>query len=160
MTKIIRRTYNPFNVFNPTSEMLSVRDLMNRMVENAYVNPSQWLSNTVGNAPALDVTESAENYTIKAELPGWQSDQVDITFENGVVTLNGSMETDKKEGEGENNEKYHYREIRKASFSRSISLPTEIEADKANAEFEHGVLTLTLPKAEVVKPKQIKIAVK
>lgn len=159
MTKIIRRTVTPFNAFNPSTEMLSLRDLMNRMVENAYINPTQWLNNNAaGSAPAIDVSENADSYTIKAELPGWQPDQVDVMFENGVVTLKGTMESEKKEGE--DNEKYHYREIRKTSFSRSVSLPTEIEADKANAEFEHGVLTLVLPKAEVVKPKQIKIAVK
>lgn len=135
-----------------------MRELMNQLVENAFVSPSQWLSGkTNGTAPALDVTENSDAYTIKAALPGWKPENVDVTFENGIVTLKGNIEEEAKSGE---DEKVHYREIRKASFSRSVSLPTDIETDKANAEFENGILTLTLPKAEIVKPKQIKIAIK
>jgi HSP20 family protein len=83
---------------------------------------------------------------------------VDITFEGGTVTLKGEVSAENNENEEQT--RWHRREIRRTSFARSISLPTEVEADKANAEFEHGVLTLSLPKADVVKPKQIKITAK
>ena len=83
---------------------------------------------------------------------------MDITFESGTVTLKGEVATENNEGDEKT--RWHRREIRQTSFARSITLPTEVEADKARAEFENGVLTLKLPKAEVVKPKQIKITVK
>lgn len=155
MTRIIRRTVNP----NP--EMWPVRDLVNQMMENAFISPAQWLSTTNGlnfDAPALDVIENEDGFVLKAALPGWKPENVDVSIENGVVTLKGEInDQDKTDDEKRH---YHRREIRKASFQRFVSLPTEIEPDKAKAEFENGVLTLTVPKAEVVKPKTVKIAVK
>jgi HSP20 family protein len=135
---------------------------MNRLMENAFVSPEQWASdwapaNTAG-APAIDVTENSDAYTIKAALPGWKPENVDITFEGGTVALKGELSEESEQND--ENTRWHRREIRRNSFVRTVSLPTEVEADKARAEFEHGVLTLTLPKAEVVKPKQIKITAK
>ena len=148
-TRFIRR-YDPF------AESLSLRDMMDRLMENAVVNPAQWLSNGGGfDAPAIDVLENADGYTIKAALPGWKPENVDITFENGVLTMSGEVKEETKQGD--ENAKYHVHEIRRNSFLRRVSLPTEVETDKAKAEFQDGVLMLTLPKAEVVKPKQIKI---
>jgi HSP20 family protein len=91
-------------------------------------------------------------------LPGWKPEDVDVTVENGVLTLRGEWK--QEEEHKDDKSRWLRREIRYSSFERSIQLPTEVEADKAKAEFENGVLTLTIPKAEVVKPKQIKIAVK
>ncbi len=155
MTRMIRRT------LAPVPEMLSLRDIVNQMMENAVVSPSQWLGTMEGgnlDAPALDVMENEGGYTVRAALPGWKPEQVDVSIENGVVTLKGEMK-DETANEDEKS-RYHRREIRHASFQRTISLPTEIEPDKATAEFENGVLTLSVPKSEVVKPKLIKIAVK
>jgi len=136
--------------------------MMNRLMENAFVSPEQWVSDWPqgggANAPAIDVTETNDEYTVKAALPGWKPANVDITFESGTVTLKGEVATENNEGDEKT--RWHRREIRQTSFARSITLPTEVEADKARAEFENGVLTLKLPKAEVVKPKQIKITVK
>jgi len=151
-TRMIRR-YDPF------AEAISLRNMMDRLMESAFVNPAQWLSTNGGfDAPAIDVIENADGFIIKAALPGWKPENVDITIENGVLTLSGEV----KEETERNDEasKYHVREIRQNSFTRRVSLPTEVEADKAKAEFENGVLTLNLPKAEVVKPKQIKISAK
>jgi HSP20 family protein len=157
-TRIIRHTHTPV-----TNEALSLRDMMNRLMENAFVSPEQWSGDWsqfqgAANDPALDVTENNDAYTIKATLPGWKPENVDITFEGGTVTLKGEVSAENNENEEQT--RWHRREIRRTSFARSISLPTEVEADKANAEFEHGVLTLSLPKADVVKPKQIKITAK
>ncbi len=151
-TRMIRR-YDPF------AEAISLRNMMDRLMESAFVNPAQWLSTNGGfDAPAIDVIENADGFIIKAALPGWKPENVEITVENGVLTLCGEV----KEETEHNDEasKYHVREIRQNSFTRRVSLPTEVEADKAKAEFENGVLTLSLPKAEVVKPKQIKISAK
>jgi HSP20 family protein len=152
-TRIVRR-YEPF-----AAEALSLRDMMDRLVENAFVNPSQWLSNG-GNfdAPAIDVAETPDGFVIKAALPGWKPENVDVTFENGVVTLKGEVKEEIEQTDEPT--KYHCREIRRNAFMRRVALPTEIETDKVKAEFENGVLVLHMPKAEVVKPKQIKINVK
>lgn len=151
---LTRKTRDPFS-----GEFLALNDAMNQLMRNAFISPNSFFENGAnGNAPALDVSETKDAYTIKAQLPGWKPEDVDITFENGQLTLRGEW---KEENEDKNEEaKWHRKEIRYSSFERSLMLPVEVEADKAQAHFENGVLTLTLPKAEVVKPKQIKIATK
>ena len=160
MSKIIRYT-------NPWNEWTALNRVMDRWVNDAFGGrvPVQWNTGYDVDAPSLDVAETPEGYTVKAALPGWKPEDVDITFEKGVVTLKGEVkeETEKDEApqkDGTPSARYHIKEIRKASFYRQLSLPVEVDAEKANAAFEHGVLTLTLPKAEVIKPKQIKIAAK
>ena len=144
---------------NPWNELNTLGRVMDKWMEEAASGASGGRlargSNTA--VPAVDVSETAEGYAIQVELPGWKPEDVEITFEKGVLTLKGEV---KEEAESNSEAKWHSKEIRKASFVRSFSLPAEVEADKANAEFENGVLSLSLPKAEVVKPKQIKIAVK
>ena len=153
VTRMIRRI-DPF-----TPDALSLRDMMDRVMENAYVSPSQWLANGWNHdAPAIDVIENNDGYVIKAALPGWKPEDVEVTFEDGVLTLKGEAKQETEDGD--ETAKVHRREIRHASFARRLSLPAEIDTDKAKAEFEHGVLVLNMPKAEVVKPKQIKIGVK
>ena len=155
-TRIIRRTVTPV-----TTDALSLRDMMNRLMENAFVSPEQWSADWVpfaASAPAMDVVENNDAYVIKAALPGWKPENVDITFESGTLTLKG--EVNEENEQKDDNTRWHRREIRRASFARAVTLPTEVEPDKAKAEFENGVLTLTLPKAEMVKPKQIKISAK
>ena len=155
MTRIIRRT------MSPAAEMLSLRDIVNQMMENAVVSPSQWLgvmNNGNVDAPALDVMENEDGFVVKAALPGWKPDQVEVNIENGVLTLKGEVKDEQTAEEDKG--RYHRREIRHMSFQRMLSLPTEVNADKATAEFENGILTLSVPKADVVKPKSIKIAVK
>ena len=156
-TRIIRRTVAPVS-----SDALSLRDMMNRLMENAFVSPEQWASDwtpgTGVGAPAVDVSENNDAYVVRAALPGWKPENVDITFESGTLTLKG--EVNEESQQNDENTRWHHREIRRNSFARTIALPAEVEADKARAEFENGVLTLTLPKAEVVKPKQIKITAK
>jgi HSP20 family protein len=159
-TRIIRRTVAPV-----PSDALSLRDMMNQLMENAVINPEQWFADWSpvrgAGAPAIDVAENSDAYVIKAALPGWKPENVDITFEGGTLTLKGEVNEDSN-GDADRNggTTWHRREIRRHSFVRSVTLPADVEVDKAKAEFENGVLTLTLPKAEVVKPKQIKITAK
>jgi HSP20 family protein len=152
-TFLVRRNRIPFNLIN---EAFALSNAMDRIVRNDGWRTT-WARDWSTDAPALNVSETAENFVVKAALPGWKPEQIDISFENGVVTLKGETSEENEQKDGE---KTHVREIRKNAFVRSIELTTEVEADKATAEFENGVLTLNIPKAEVVKPKQIKIAVK
>ena len=143
MNMLLRKTYNP------TAEFATARDAFDKMIAQSWG----------ATAPAIDVMENAEAYTVKAALPGWKPEQVDVTFEDGVLTLKGNV-ADEVETEAKPEHKIHWKEIRQSSFARSLKLPVQIETEKVNADFEHGVLTLTLPKAEVVKPRQIRINVK
>ena len=167
MTKIVRYT-NPWNEWR---DMNALSRVMDRWVNEAFGDRMglTWNNGYNVDSPSLDVAETPEAYTVKASLPGWKPEDVDITFENGVVTLKGEVKTETENGTGngetaekdkDSKTKYHFKEIRKASFYRQLTLPTEVQAEKASAQFENGLLTLTLPKAEVVKPKQIKIATK
>lgn len=158
-------TYLTRKTWNPAGETLALNDVMDRLMRNAFVSPARWMETESNgsnfDAPALDVSETTEGYMVKAALPGWKAENVDVSFENGVLTLKGEWNDDSEHSERTDDKtKWHAKEIRTSSFQRSITLPTDVEADKALAEFENGVLTLNIPKAEVVKPKQIKIAVK
>jgi HSP20 family protein len=102
----------------------------------------------------LDVTTTKDALIVEAALPGVQPDAVDITVENGTLSISGQS-LDERTEEGAS---HHVREIRRGRFSRSVTLPNGLEADKAEATFENGVLRLRIPKAEQVKPRQIRIS--
>lgn len=139
---------------SPFGEMMTLRQAMDRLFDDDY-RPFRWLSGGMdGPGLPLDVTTDADKLTIEAALPGVTPEDVDITIENGTVTISGRTATERSGDEGS----YLVQEIRRGSFSRSVTLPTGLEADKATATFEHGVLKLEIPKAEQVKPRQIKIS--
>jgi HSP20 family protein len=134
--------------------MLTLRQAMDRLFDDDY-RPSRWLSGGLdGPALPLDVTTDADHLTIEAALPGIKPEDVDITVENGTVTISGRTAEERKAEDGS----YVVQEIRRGSFSRSVTLPNGLEPDKANATFENGILRLEFPKAEQVKPRQIKIS--
>jgi len=138
---------------SPFGEMMTLRQAMDRLFDDDY-RPFRWMSGGFdGPGLPLDVTTDADKLTIEAALPGVRPEDVDITVENGTVTISGKTASERSGDEGS----YLVQEIRRGSFSRSVTLPTGLEADKAAATFEHGVLRLSIPKAEQVKPRQIKI---
>ena len=139
---------------SPLGELVSLRQAMDRLFEDSFVRPRGWASGGFdGYSFPVDVTNGSDSITIEASLPGFKPDDVDITVENGVLSINAETRSDHQEGEGET----LVQEIRRGRVSRTIALPTGIEPDKATASFEDGVLTLRIPKAEAVKPRQIRI---
>ena len=102
---------------------------------------------------ALDVAEKGDVFTVKASLPGISPDDLNVTLEDNVLTIQGEV----KEDETIEESNYHIRERRTGSFSRSVRFPVPVEGDKVEAEYENGVLTLSIPKAEAVKPKRIAV---
>ena len=143
---LIRRSSAPFG------DLLSLRQAMDRLFEESFVNPRTW---TWGEHQlvALDVYATDEDLVVEANLPGVKPEEVDITVEGNTLTIAGETRSARKDEEGST----LIQEIRRGSFSRSLTLPDGLEADKATATFEDGVLTLRIPKAEQVKPRQIKI---
>jgi HSP20 family protein len=103
--------------------------------------------------PALDVAETEHAFTVTAELPGLAKEDVSITVENGVLTISG----EKKFEEEKKDKAYHRIERAFGSFARSLTLPKEVEAEKAEATFKDGVLTIELPKVEHAKPRTVKV---
>jgi HSP20 family protein len=103
---------------------------------------------------ALDVYETDDAVVVKGALPGVRPEEVDISVTGDVLTIKGETKSEEETKDGN----YHRRELRYGAFARSVALPTLVDHDKAEATFENGILTISLPKAEEVKPKSIKIA--
>ncbi|MCH7472823.1 Hsp20/alpha crystallin family protein [bacterium] len=106
-------------------------------------------------SPAVDVAESDDSFVVMAELPGMKKEDISIELENNVLSLKGERRFETKE-EGEN---YHSIERSYGSFCRSFKLPKNVEGDAISAEYKDGVLKVTLPKKEEVKPKKVEIKV-
>ena len=139
---------------SPFRDMQTMRQAMDRLFDDDF-RPFHWLSGGFeGPALPLDVTATDDALTIEAALPGIKPEDVDITVENNTVTISGKTADERKAEEGS----YVVQEIRRGSFSRTVTLPTGLEADKARATFENGILRLEIPKAEQMKPRQIKIS--
>ena len=142
--------------FDPLGEMVSLRSAMDGMFEVSFLRPLSLRTingNGQGVALPLDVHETADDIVVSAALPGVKAEDVDITITGQNLVLRGEMKAD----ESVERDQYLYSERRFGSFSRSIQLPVRVEGDKADATFEDGVLTLRIPKAEEVKPRQIRI---
>jgi HSP20 family protein len=142
--------------WNPYQEMAGVRRLMRRMFEDPLLSQGFDLvdQDQVWDFP-LDVMENQDAYVVKASLPGINPDNLEITYNNNTLTIRGEVKEEEEHTDKE--QRYHLRERRYGSFSRSIYLPTPIDANKIKADYNSGVLTLELPKAEEAKPKRIPI---
>ncbi|HAF61605.1 MAG TPA: hypothetical protein DCK95_04695 [Anaerolineaceae bacterium] len=146
MTKITRS--------DPFLDIVSARDTMDRMLDN-YLGHSALSFEGYGILD-LDMYQTNDEVVIEASIPGVKPDDINISVAGEVLTIKGEI---KQEKESENVD-YHIKERRFGSFSRSISLPVQVVAEKANAEFKNGILKLTLPKAEEIKPKTITVKAK
>lgn len=138
--------------WDPVREMMGLRRAMDRLFDDAMVSSPGW-DNVSRMELALDVSESDEAYTVRASIPGVNPDDIDITYNANTLTIKGEVKEEKEVQEA----RYHLRERRFGSFSRSINLPSTIDASGIQANYEKGVLSLNLPKAEEAKPKRIEI---
>ena len=143
------------NGYRPLREFMSLRDGMDRLFEDRWVSPGNWLtwSSTGSNYLPLDIYETPDDLVVRAVVPGVEPDGIDIQIEAGVLTIRATSE----EPTIPDGATWQVREITPGEYIRQVTLPRAIEADKASSAFEHGVLTLTLPKSGDAKPKQIKV---
>lgn len=109
----------------------------------------------MGWAPVVDIQEDEKEIAIMAELPGLQPDQVEVTCESGVLNIRGEKSAERKEND--QNKRYHLVERTYGTFSRSFQLPQGLDESKIEASFDHGVLTVHVPKAALPQPKRIQI---
>ncbi|MGQ9675241.1 MAG: Hsp20/alpha crystallin family protein [Chloroflexota bacterium] len=143
--------------WDPFGELVTLREAMNRLLEDSFVRPSSAVATVAGGRLfPVDVYQTENEYVVKATLPGVKPEDVDISVSDGILTIKGEI----KEEQEVKRENYLLQERRFGSFHRELTLPVEVEADKAEATFENGILSLKLPKAERVKPKTIKVVTK
>lgn len=137
--------------WNPTREALDLFNEFERLFDRSAYRESVDTPTTWG--LALDVVEQEEGYVVKASVPGINPDDLNITLEDNVLTIQGEVKSEETADEG----KYHLRERRYGSFGRTLRFPVAVNADTVEASYHNGVLSLTVPKAEEVKPKRIAI---
>ena len=140
--------------WDPFQDAMTLREAVNRLFEESFV-PTTTTRNGQSMVPALDLSENAESYMVEMAVPGLKADDLNITFENGVLTIAGEVKREEEQSE----RNFHRVERRFGRFSRSVTFPSTVQGDAIGANLEHGVLTLTLPKAEEVKPRKININV-
>jgi HSP20 family protein len=139
-------------------EMVGLRDAMNSLFQEGFEPPNGARS---GRGAAtftlpLDITEAEDDFVVMASMPGIKPEDVQATVLGDTFTIRGESSV----AEGRAGHNWLVRERRAGSFQRSVSLGTPINADKASAQFEHGVLTMTLPKSEQARPKQVNLSVR
>ena len=139
--------------WEPMREMVTLRDAMDRLFDEAFRRPWYTDGGFGIDTPAVDLYQTNDDVVVKMAVPGMKPDDIQISITGDLLTVKGEVKEEK-----DNKEKsYHIREQRWGSFERSLTLPTAVRSDKAQAEFENGVLSITLPKAEDVKPKTITV---
>lgn len=140
--------------FEPVREMVRMTDAMDRLFGNMYGHG--WRDTELFDSPSVDLYQTENEIVVKASLPGMKAEDIQISVAGDVLTLRGETSSEEEVKEAS----YHIRERRSGSFARSIPLPAAVQSEKAKAEFENGVLTLTLPKAEEMRPKTISVKAK
>ncbi len=140
--------------WDPVREMRALREMMDRMFEDVFApletrRPVEvWAL-----MPRVDMYETDDEIVVKATVPGVKPEDLEITVTGNVLTIRGEV----KEEEEEKDANYIRQERVFGTFRRDLTLPVEVDVDKAKAEFKDGVLTLRLPKAESAKPKRLQI---
>jgi len=144
--------------WEPVREMMTLREAMDRLFDDAFTRPfslnreggSTWSS------PAIDMYQTDDEVVVKAALPGFKPDEVQINVTGDILTIKGEV----KHEEEKKDKSWHIHEQRWGSFERSLRLPTGVISDKAKADFDNGILTISLPKSEEVRPKTIAVKAK
>ena len=140
--------------FEPFRGVTTLQDQINRVFNDVFERQGEG-SNLTSWAPAVDIFETEHELVVKAELPEIDPKELDIRVENNILTIRGERKFESKVSE----DKYLRVERAYGSFSRSFSLANTVNAEAIKADYQNGVLTLTIPKREEAKPKQIKVNV-
>lgn len=158
--------------WDPWSDIVSLREAMNSLLEDSFVR-ARGGAPRMGGSLAVDVKEKDDAYEIRASVPGVKPEDVDVSVLGETVRIRGhfeserrndqnqEQETDGSGGQGaQKGERWLIRERRSGAFERVVTLPSAVKSDDATAEFQDGVLTITLPKAEEAKPRSIPVGAK
>jgi len=137
--------------WDPFREALNLRQAMDKLMDDGLMRPR--LIFDEGALPSVDIYETDSDFVVKASVPGVKQEDLDINIVGDTLTIKGEVKAEQEE-KGRN---YYRQECRYGTFARSLTLPAELNADKADASMENGVLTLTIPKTEKAKPKAIQV---
>ena len=133
----------------------SLRDELDRLFESPWTELARTSQLLSGWTPALDIHEDKDNFIVRAELPGMKREDIDVSLHDGALSISGERKLEQKFEEAE-----VYRTERFfGKFQRTVALPAAVAADKVKAQYKDGVLTITLPKTDEAKPKQISVNV-
>jgi HSP20 family protein len=153
---MLRTQWYPFQDLRSTQEERT-QTQMDRLFAHALGLHGQWQSATGAStpawAPALDIAEGTDAYLVTVELPGVKLDDLEITLEDGLLTIQGERQFTSESSE----EQFHRVERSSGAFRRSITLPAHVEADEVEASMEDGVLGILVPKADEAKPERIQV---
>jgi len=148
---------NAITLWRPRRSLLYMSDSLDRFFDEGFLRPSRlWLVPAWSEGLAVDVYREDGNLVVKAEVPGVTAEDLDVTVKDNVLTIAGESKAEEEVEE----ENYFRRERRYGSFCRSFALPAQAEGDKAEAAFEDGVLTVSIPVAEEPQEDSIKVEVK
>jgi len=139
--------YNPFTDYEPFPGLKAFEQTMSRL----FTEPSAgrpWV-------PPVDIVENENELVVKADVPDMKFEDIDVRLENGTLTLRGERKFEKKTENGG----YHRIERNYGTFERSFTLPDTVDAEHVKADYKNGALTITLPKKEIAKPRQVKVEV-
>jgi len=142
------QVWNPFQEFENLLDRYSKSGGLSKRLDTE-MSFADW-------SPSVDIEEEDDKYLIKADLPGVEKKDIEVKLEGGVLSIRGEKHTEKETGKGT---KRHRTERFHGTFARSFTLPDAVKADKVDASYKDGVLTLRIPKAEEAKPKAIDIKV-
>jgi HSP20 family protein len=149
-------TWKPFRELAPFRDFDRMRREMDRLWDSFFEGglrrrteeAVEWL-------PSLDIAETKNEIVVKAEVPGMDPKDIDISLSGGVLTIKGEKKQEKEEKEVD----YHLTERSYGSFTRLVQLPKEVQSDKISASYKNGILKITLPKSEEAKKKEVRIKV-
>lgn len=143
--------------FSPMNDFVSLREAMDRLFEDSVIKPTRWTGLAAGQiAVPVDLWETNDAYHLRADLPGLAPEDIDINVTSESVAISGETKTPQDvAGDG-----WLRQERRAGRFQRAFTLPVQIDPDKVQATFTHGVLELVVPKADQVKPRSIKVTAK
>jgi len=140
----------------PAREMLSLREAMDRLFEESFLRPgSLGVSDSASAMLPMDMYETENDVVVKAAIPGVKPEDIEVTVTGDLLSIKGEFSAENEQKDEKRN--YHRQERRFGSFCRQVTLPAGVNADACAADFENGVLTLTLPKVEEAKVKKVQI---
>jgi len=152
---VLKRWQRPELTATPTfGRLFSLRDELDRLFDTSFSDWNRGSQLSQWN-PAVDLFEDKDNFTVKVELPGLKGEDINISLNEGTLSVSGERKIEQK---FENAETYRAERF-VGHFQRSVVLPTPVKADQVKAQYADGVLTVTLPKTEAAKPKQIQVNV-
>jgi HSP20 family protein len=139
--------------WNPFQDMLSLRDAMDRLMQESFIRPGGLLGFSSQASLPLDVAEGENDFVVHASLPGVKPEDMQIMVQGDMLTIRGETKAE----EERKDQQWILHEQRSGTFQRSVRLPVPVNADQVQATFENGVLTLTLPKSEAARARHIRI---